>query len=197
MYGDNKFVCMPAVVPELADQCVIVNGVAKTYAMTGWRVGWMIGPTDVMKAAINFQSHSTSNVDNVAQVAALAAVSGDLSAVAMMRDAFARRAVTMHNMLNDIPDVTAIVPQGAFYCYPNFTGLLGRPAWPQRHGQRTPRWSSPTTCSARPRWRSCPARRSAHRVTPASASRWPTPTWRKASAASTNGSRPEPHSRSV
>jgi aspartate aminotransferase len=121
---------MPTVVPELAEQCIIVNGVAKTYAMTGWRVGWMIGPSDVMKAAINFQSHSTSNVDNVAQVAALEAVSGDLSAVAMMRDAFARRAVTMHGMLNDIPDVSAIVPQGAFYCYPNFSGLLGRPLGP-------------------------------------------------------------------
>src|SRR4051794_34435776 len=130
VYGDNKFVSMPAVVPELADQCIIVNGVAKTYAMTGWRVGWMIGPSDVMKAAINFQSHSTSNVDNVAQVATLEAVSGDLSAVAMMREAFARRAITMHGMLNDIPDVSAIVPQGAFYCYPNMSGLLGRPAGP-------------------------------------------------------------------
>jgi len=118
------------VVPELADQCIIVNGVAKTYAMTGWRVGWMIGPSDVMKAAINYQSHSTSNVTNVAQLAALEAVSGDLSAVAMMREAFARRAVTMHRMLNDIPDVNAIEPQGAFYCYPNFSSLLGRPMGP-------------------------------------------------------------------
>jgi aspartate aminotransferase len=130
VFGDNKFVSMPSVVPELADQCIIVNGVAKTYAMTGWRVGWMIGPADVMKAAINFQSHSTSNVDNVAQVATLEAVSGDLSAVAMMREAFARRAVSMHGMLNDIPDVSAIVPQGAFYCYPNMSGLLGRPVGP-------------------------------------------------------------------
>ena len=130
VYGDNQFVSMPTVVPELADQCVIVNGVAKTYAMTGWRVGWMIGPSDVMKAAINYQSHSTSNVTNVAQIAALEAVSGDLSAVAMMREAFARRAVTMHRMLNDIPGVTAIEPQGAFYCYPNFTALLGRPLGP-------------------------------------------------------------------
>ena len=130
VFGDNKFVSMPTVVPELADQCIIVNGVAKTYAMTGWRVGWMIGPSDVMKAAINFQSHSTSNVDNVAQVATLEAVSGDLSAVSMMREAFARRAVTMHGMLNDIPDVSAIVPQGAFYCYPNMSGLLGRPVGP-------------------------------------------------------------------
>jgi aspartate aminotransferase len=130
VYGDNRFVSMPTVVPELANQCVIVNGVAKTYAMTGWRVGWMIGPSDVMKAAINFQSHSTSNVTNVAQVAALEAVSGDLSAVAMMREAFSRRAVTMHRMLNDIPGVSAIQPQGAFYCYPNFSSLLGRPLGP-------------------------------------------------------------------
>ena len=130
VYGDNRFVSMPTVVPELANQCIIVNGVAKTYAMTGWRVGWMIGPSDVMRAAINFQSHSTSNVANVAQIAALEAVSGDLSAVAMMRDAFARRAVARHRMLNDIPGVTAIEPQGAFYCYPNFTSLLGRPLGP-------------------------------------------------------------------
>ena len=130
VYGSNRFVSMPTVVPELADQCVIVNGVAKTYAMTGWRVGWMIGPSDVMKAAINYQSHSTSNVSNVAQVAALEAVSGDLSAVAMMRDAFARRAVTMHRMLNEIPGVHAIEPEGAFYCYPNVSGLLGRPLGP-------------------------------------------------------------------
>ena len=129
-YDDNRFVSMPTVVPELANQCIIVNGVAKTYAMTGWRIGWMIGPSDVMKAAINFQSHSTSNVSNVSQRASLEAVSGDLSAVAMMRDAFARRAVTMHRMLNEIPGVTAIKPQGAFYCYPNFTTLLGRPLGP-------------------------------------------------------------------
>ena len=130
VYGDHRFVSMPTVVPELANQCVIVNGVAKTYAMTGWRVGWMIGPSDVMKAAVNFQSHSTSNVNNVAQIAALEAVSGDLSAVAMMREAFSRRAVTMHRMLNEIPGVTAIEPQGAFYCYPNVKGLLGRPLGP-------------------------------------------------------------------
>ena len=117
---------MPTLVPDLADQCLIVNGVAKTYAMTGWRVGWMIGPPDVMKAAINFQSHATSNVGNVAQVAALAAVSGDLSAVAMMREAFERRGRTMHRLLSAIPGVTCIEPQGAFYCYPNVTGLLGR-----------------------------------------------------------------------
>jgi aspartate/methionine/tyrosine aminotransferase len=125
-YGDNKFTSMPTLVPELAEQCLIVNGVAKTYAMTGWRVGWMIGPKDIMKASINFQSHATSNVSNIAQVAALAAVSGDLSAVHMMREAFERRGKLMHSMLTSIPGVTCMEPQGAFYCYPNFSGLLNR-----------------------------------------------------------------------
>src|SRR5690606_8951603 len=77
-YGGHRFTSMPSLVPELAEQCLIVNGVAKTYAMTGWRVGWIVGPADVVKACVNFQSHSTSNVANVSQVAALAAVSGDL-----------------------------------------------------------------------------------------------------------------------
>ncbi len=130
-YGPHEFVSMPTVVPDLAEQCVIVNGVAKTYAMTGWRVGWMIGPSDVMKAAINFQSHTTSNISNVSQVAALAAVSGDLSAVTMMRDAFERRGRVMHQMLSAIPGVTCLEPQGAFYCYPNVSGLLGRPLGPR------------------------------------------------------------------
>jgi len=125
-YGKHKFSSMPTLVPEVANQCVIVNGVAKTYAMTGWRVGWMIGPPDVMKAAINFQSHTTSNVSNVSQLAALEAVSGDLTAVAMMRDAFARRGALMHKMLTAIPGVTCMEPQGAFYCFPNVRGLLGR-----------------------------------------------------------------------
>jgi aspartate/methionine/tyrosine aminotransferase len=125
-YGPHEHVSMPVVVPDLVDQCIVLNGVAKTYAMTGWRVGWMIAPADVTKAAINFQSHSTSNVSNVAQRAALAAVSGDLSAVAMMREAFARRALAMHAALSDIPGVTCMEPQGAFYCFPNLAGLLGR-----------------------------------------------------------------------
>ena len=86
---------MPVLCPELADNCVVVNGVAKTYAMTGWRVGWMIGPTDVVKAATNLQSHATSNVANVSQRAALAAVSGDLSAVDEMKAAFDRRRKTI------------------------------------------------------------------------------------------------------
>jgi aspartate/methionine/tyrosine aminotransferase len=125
-YGNHKFSSLPTLVPELADKCIIVNGVAKTYAMTGWRVGWMIGPKDVMKAAINFQSHTTSNVSNVAQIAALEAVSGDLSAVAMMRESFERRGTLMHKMLTSIPGVTCMEPQGAFYCFPNVRGLLGR-----------------------------------------------------------------------
>ena len=125
-YGEHAFTSIATVVPEVADQTLILNGVAKTYAMTGWRVGWMIGPKDIMKAAINFQSHTTSNISNVSQVAALAAVSGDLSAVHMMRDAFARRGKKMHEMLSGIPGVTCMEPQGAFYCYPNFSGLLNR-----------------------------------------------------------------------
>ena len=125
-YGKHKFSSMPTLVPEIADKCIIVNGVAKTYAMTGWRVGWMIGPKDVMKAAINFQSHTTSNVSNVAQIAALEAVSGDLSAVAMMRESFERRGTLMHKMLTAIPGVTCMEPQGAFYCFPNVRVLLGR-----------------------------------------------------------------------
>ena len=108
--------------PELADRCVVVNGVAKTYAMTGWRVGWLIGPADVVKAATNLQSHATSNVANVSQVAALAAVSGDLSAVATMREAFDRRRQTMVRMLAEIPGVDCPEPLGAFYVYPSVEG---------------------------------------------------------------------------
>jgi aspartate aminotransferase len=118
---------MPAVVPELAEQCVVVNGVAKTYAMTGWRVGWMIGPLDVIRAATNLHSHATSNVCNVAQRAALAAVSGDLAAVAAMRAAFDRRRGTMVSMLNGIPGVSCVEPAGAFYAFPSFEAVLGRP----------------------------------------------------------------------
>jgi len=125
-YDDHVFSSMPALVPEIADMCVVLNGVAKTYAMTGWRVGWMIGPRDVIAAATNLQSHSTSNVANVSQLAALAAVSGDLSAVAEMRTAFDRRGKLMHRLLEAIPGVTCMEPQGAFYCFPNFTGVLGR-----------------------------------------------------------------------
>ena len=125
-YGDAEHVSMPVAVPELADTCVVVNGVAKTYAMTGWRVGWLIGPPDVVTGATNLQSHLTSNVSNVAQAAALEALTGDLSAVAMMRGAFDTRRRTMHRMLNAIPGVTCPEPEGAFYCYPSVKGVLGR-----------------------------------------------------------------------
>jgi aspartate aminotransferase len=132
VYGDARFVSMPVVAPEIADRCVVLNGVAKTYAMTGWRVGWMAGPADVIKAAINLQSHATSNVCNVAQAAALAAVSGDLSAVARMRAAFDRRRQVMTSMLNDVPGIVCPLPEGAFYCYPSVKGVLGK----QIAGQR-------------------------------------------------------------
>jgi len=125
-YGTHEFSSLPVLVPEAADTTLVLNGVAKTYAMTGWRVGWMIGPPDAMTAAINLQSHQTSNVSNVAQRAALAAVSGDLTAVAEMRVAFERRGRIMHEMLAAIPGVTCIEPQGAFYCFPSFEGVLGR-----------------------------------------------------------------------
>jgi aspartate/methionine/tyrosine aminotransferase len=126
VYGDARFASMPVEVPELADRCVVLNGVAKTYAMTGWRVGWMIGPVDVIKAATNLQSHATSNVSNVSQRAALAAVSGDLSAAAEMRTAFDRRRRTIVSMLNEIPGVTCPEPLGAFYAYPSVKALVGR-----------------------------------------------------------------------
>ncbi|MGH8870333.1 MAG: pyridoxal phosphate-dependent aminotransferase [Actinomycetes bacterium] len=126
VYGDARFSSMPALVPEIADRCLVVNGVAKTYAMTGWRVGWIVGPADVVKAAASLQSHATSNVANVSQAAALAAVSGDLSAVASMREAFDRRRRTIVRMLGEIPGVTCPEPQGAFYAYPSVKGVLGR-----------------------------------------------------------------------
>ena len=132
VYGAARFVSMPVVAPEITDTCVVLNGVAKTYAMTGWRVGWMAGPADVIKAAANLQSHATSNVCNVAQAAALEAVSGDLSAVAQMRAAFDRRRSMMTSMLNEVPGVICPLPEGAFYCYPSVKGVLGR----QIAGQR-------------------------------------------------------------
>ncbi|WP_371405179.1 pyridoxal phosphate-dependent aminotransferase [Kribbella sp. NBC_00662] len=125
-YGGARSTSIPVVVPELADKTVVLNGVAKTYAMTGWRVGWMIGPVDVIKAATNLQSHQTSNVCNVAQRAALAAVSGDLSAVDEMKKAFDRRRRTMVRMLNEIPGVECPEPTGAFYAYPSVKGVLGK-----------------------------------------------------------------------
>jgi aspartate aminotransferase len=136
-YDDAQFSSMPVQVPELAETCIVLNGVAKTYAMTGWRVGWLIGPMDVVKAATNLQSHLTSNVSNVSQRAALAAVTGDLTAVAMMREAFDRRRRTMVSMLNEIDGVECPTPQGAFYAYPSVKGVLGREI-----AGRTPRTSA-------------------------------------------------------
>jgi len=126
VYGQARFASIPVSAPDLADRCVVLNGVAKTYAMTGWRVGWMIGPQDVIKAATNLQSHATSNVCNVAQAAAVAAVSGDLSAVERMREAFDRRRELMTIMLNKIPGVICPLPEGAFYCFPSVKGVLGK-----------------------------------------------------------------------
>ena len=126
VYGDAEFSSMPVLVPELADKCIVVNGVAKTYAMTGWRVGWMIGPNDIVKAATNLQSHATSNVANVSQIAALAAVSGDLKAVDEMKVAFDRRRLTITKMLNEIEGVNCPEPEGAFYVYPSVKNVLGK-----------------------------------------------------------------------
>ncbi|MEZ5412012.1 MAG: pyridoxal phosphate-dependent aminotransferase [Acidimicrobiales bacterium] len=125
-YDGVQFHSMPTLVPEIADTCIVLNGVAKTYAMTGWRVGWVIAPPDVAKALDNLQSHQTSNVDNIAQRAALAAVSGDLTAVAAMRVAFDRRRLVMHKLLDAIVGVECLMPEGAFYAFPSFEGLLGK-----------------------------------------------------------------------
>lgn len=126
LYDGATAPSMPVVVPAIADTCIILNGVAKTYAMTGWRVGWMIGPKDVIKAATNLQSHLTSNVSNVSQRAALAAVSGDLSAVHAMGEAFNRRRKLIVDLLNEIPGFVCPTPQGAFYVYPSVKGALGK-----------------------------------------------------------------------
>ena len=125
-YGDAKHVSIAAVAPELGDRWIIVNGVAKTYSMTGWRIGWMIGAPDVMDAAINYQSQTTSNISNISQRAAIAALNGGLDEVYAMREAFDRRRQTMVAMLNSIEGVHCPVPEGAFYCFPNVSELLGR-----------------------------------------------------------------------
>ena len=126
LYDGAKAPSMPVVVPGLADTTIILNGVAKTYAMTGWRVGWMIGPKDVIKAATNLQSHLTSNVSNVSQRAAIAALSGDLSAVHKMGEAFDRRRKLIVGLLNEIPGFNCPMPTGAFYVYPSVKGVLGK-----------------------------------------------------------------------
>jgi aspartate/methionine/tyrosine aminotransferase len=126
LYDGATAPSLPVVVPGLADQTLIINGVAKTYAMTGWRVGWMIGPKDVIKAATNLQSHLTSNVSNVSQRAAIAALTGDLTAVHEMGVAFNRRRKLIVDLLNNIPGVTCPTPTGAFYVYPSVKGVLGK-----------------------------------------------------------------------
>ena len=126
LYDGAKAPSMPVVVPGLADSTIIINGVAKTYAMTGWRVGWMIGPKDVIKAATNLQSHLTSNVSNVSQRAAIAALNGDLSAVHKMGEAFDRRRKLIVGLLNEIPGFECPMPTGAFYVYPSVKGALGK-----------------------------------------------------------------------
>jgi len=127
VYGNARFHSLPVLVPSLADRTVVVHGVAKTYAMTGWRVGWMIGPPDVIKAAGNLQSHLSSNVANVSQRAAIAALTGDQSSVARMRAAFDRRRRRIVELLRDVPGVAVAEPEGAFYAFPSFAGALGRP----------------------------------------------------------------------
>jgi len=126
LYDGASAPSMPVVVPGLADTCIILNGVAKTYAMTGWRVGWMIGPKDVIKAATNLQSHLTSNVSNVSQRAAIAALTGDLKAVHAMGEAFNRRRALIVGLLNEIPGFVCPTPTGAFYVYPSVKGVLGK-----------------------------------------------------------------------
>jgi len=126
LYDGAKAPSLPVLVPALADTCIIINGVAKTYAMTGWRVGWMIGPKDAIKAATNLQSHLTSNVSNVSQRAAIAAVSGNLDEVHKMGEAFNRRRKLIVDLLNEVPGFTCPTPQGAFYVYPSVKGVLGK-----------------------------------------------------------------------
>jgi aspartate/methionine/tyrosine aminotransferase len=125
LYDGAKAPSLPVLVPALADTCIIINGVAKTYAMTGWRVGWMIGPKDVIKAATNLQSHLTSNVANVSQRAAIAALTGNLDAVHKMGEAFDRRRKLIVGLLNEIPGFKCPTPTGAFYVYPSVKGVLG------------------------------------------------------------------------
>jgi aspartate/methionine/tyrosine aminotransferase len=125
LYDGATAPSLPVLVPALADTCIIINGVAKTYAMTGWRVGWMIGPKDVIKAATNLQSHLTSNVANVSQRAAIAALNGNLDAVHKMGEAFDRRRKLIVGLLNEIPGFKCPTPTGAFYVYPSVKGVLG------------------------------------------------------------------------
>ena len=182
VYGGARWTSLPAVTPELGDRWIVVNGVAKSYAMTGWRVGWMISAPDVMDAAFNYQSQTTSNISNISQRAAIAALTGDLMAVAEMREVFDQRRRTMVKMLNEVDGVTCAEPEGAFYCYPNVTGLLGRSL-----GGRVANSSVELaellleTASRSPSFR---ARRSVRPDSSASVTRSPTTTWSRVSSAS-------------
>jgi aspartate aminotransferase len=126
VYGDARHVSMPVVVPEVRDRCIVVNGVAKTFAMTGWRVGWSIAPVPVTKAMTRLQSHMTSNVANVAQAAALAALSGPMDCVREMHATYDRRRMIAYTKLNEIDGVQCALPEGAFYAFPSLEGVLGR-----------------------------------------------------------------------
>lgn len=139
VYGRAEFSSLPVQAPEAASRCAVVSGVAKTFAMTGWRVGWMIAPPEVMTGATRLQGHLTSNVCNVAQAAALAAVTGPMDEVDEMRVAFDRRRRTMHGLLEAMEGVSCREPEGAFYCFPSMEGALGRPLGPG--GQ----WTADTT----------------------------------------------------
>ena len=126
VYDGIKALSIVEAVPALADRTILVNGVAKSYAMTGWRLGWMVGPADAIKGAANLQSHLSSNVSNISQRAALAALTGPQETVELMRQAFERRRNTIIAELNRIEGLNAPMPQGAFYAYADVTGLLGR-----------------------------------------------------------------------
>lgn len=126
-YDGAKTTYIGAAVPEVRDQLLVLNGVAKTYAMPGWRVGWMIAPLDVAKAASKLQGHMTSNVNNISQRAAIAAVSGSLDAVYEMREAFDKRRQTIVAALNDIEGVNCPTPTGAFYAFADVSALLNKP----------------------------------------------------------------------
>lgn len=126
LYDGATAPSLPVMFPELRDRTIVLNGVAKTYAMTGWRVGWMAGPKDIIKAATNLQSHMTANVANVSQRAAIAALNGDLNASNEMKVAFLRRRNLIVKMLNEIEGFSCPTPQGAFYAYPAVHGVLGR-----------------------------------------------------------------------
>ncbi len=180
VYGGATAPSMPAVVPELQSRCVVVNGVAKAYAMTGWRVGWLLGPPDVVRAATALQSHSTSNVANVAQAAALAALTGDQSSVAAMREAFDRRRRTAVAMLREIPGWPARNRRAPSTSTPRSRRCsAGRsPAARRPRAPSSPRW-----CWTPRRSPSSPGRRSGHRATCGCPTPWPTTTWWRASPA--------------